>query len=76
MSKVAGIKKCEKLRGIRISRIINMKIKITSDKKFMRCSSSMRDECLKFNDKLRERNGFNSRRRWTIDVEDCKFGFR
>ena len=41
LSKVAGIKKCEKLFGVRIFRVIYMKIKITGNKKSMRYSSNM-----------------------------------
>ncbi len=45
--------------SIRILGIIKVKIKISSDKKFMRSISNLRDDSLKVNEKMRERNSFS-----------------
>ena len=45
----------KKLFGVRIRRIVKMKIEITSDKKLMRSSSSDRKQLVKIFKKLRKR---------------------
>jgi len=70
LTKIERGKKKQKLRGVGVSRIIEMNVKVNGDDKLMRCGCSVGEKRTELIEEDREWFGMSGRRWRTIDIDD------